>query len=72
MYDGSVDEETGLRSGGGIFVWPTGDKFAGEWSQGQMHGKGTFFWAEGDVYEGQWEMGEMHGEGVKKKMDGSK
>ena len=71
LYEGGLDDEC-QRHGFGIFVWPTGDKYSGQWMHGAIHGKGSFVWAEGDVYEGQWQAGEMHGAGIKQMAAGSK
>ena len=45
-YDGDVnynDEEHGY----GTFVWSDGNKYIGQWRNGQMHGRGKYVWKDG-------------------------
>ena len=41
-----------------------GDRYSGEWKDGQRHGGGTIIWINGDKYEGGFESDLMHGEGT--------
>ncbi len=38
-----------------------GDKYSGEWKEGEKNGKGIYEFANGDVYEGYWDKGKRHG-----------
>jgi len=39
----------------GVFTWKTGDKYIGEWEDGEFHGEGKFISSSGEVEEGIWE-----------------
>lgn len=54
-----------VKEGVGCYYWRGGDKYCGEWENGQMHGEGCFHWACGDVYTGSWKRGQMCGAGTK-------
>lgn len=41
-----------------------GDKYTGEWKEGQKHGKGKMIFFEEATYEGEWADNVMHGYGV--------
>lgn len=45
-------------------IYADGDKYDGEWIDGQMHGVGVYFYADGDKYEGNWKYNKRHGHGV--------
>lgn len=63
-YTGYVDRESKLPSGQGIMEYIGGDKYDGEWLNGQRHGNGTMFYASGDTYDGEWCNGVKDGYGV--------
>ena len=44
----------GARTGSGIFRYANGDKYTGQFQNGDKHGQGTFVWKSGDSYIGQW------------------
>ena len=48
----------------GIFTWPNGDTYMGDWMKGIRCGKGIFRSASGKEYVGHWEGGLRHGWGV--------
>ena len=52
-----MDEWSGnsLVSGAGLFVFPDGDRYEGQWRQDRMWGRGTYTTASGRVFEGYWE-----------------
>lgn len=50
-------------NGQGTYIWPNGDKFVGEWTNGKRNGKGSFIWPEGDLYAGDWKNGKDNGQG---------
>jgi hypothetical protein len=41
-------------NGFGIFDWPDGRKYEGEYLDDKKHGKGTFRWADNRTYCGTW------------------
>ena len=41
-----------------------GEKYVGEWNNGNMHGQGTFTYSNGDIYEGELKDNKMHGQGT--------
>ena len=41
--------------GYGTYTWPSGEKYAGEWSYGNRHGKGVHTYADGTTKTGVWE-----------------
>lgn len=45
-------------------VWPSGDRYEGEFREGRREGTGVMTWANGDRYEGGWRRGEPHLSGV--------
>lgn len=40
-----------LQDGHGVFTYPNGDRYEGEWRRDQLWGTGTFTWANGDRYQ---------------------
>ena len=42
------------QNGAGYQEWPNGDRYEGEWKDGQMHGKGALTDAHGNKREGTW------------------
>ena len=53
--------------GKGLFSWPDGRKYDGEYLNDKKHGFGIFTFKDGRVYEGEWENGKQHGRGRYKK-----
>ena len=43
--------QAGSRSGVGVYVWPTGARYRGEWKDGFMHGVGTLSAPNGALYQ---------------------
>jgi 1-phosphatidylinositol-4-phosphate 5-kinase len=33
-----------------------GNKYDGEWKNGEMHGFGTYIWTTGQRYDGEWKV----------------
>lgn len=50
--------------GKGVFTWPDGRKYVGDYQNDQKHGIGTFTWQDGRVYHGEWVEGKQHGRGT--------
>ena len=49
--------------GEGIFEWPDGRKYIGEYKNDKKEGHGVFTWNDGRIYDGNWKNGKQHGEG---------
>ena len=49
---------------GGIFSWPDGRRYEGDYKDDKKDGNGVFSWNDGRKYEGQWANGKQHGEGT--------
>lgn len=43
--------------GSGVFTWPDGRKYDGEYIDDKKEGHGIFFWPDGRKYEGGWKNG---------------
>lgn len=52
-----------MIEGFGVFTWPDGNRYEGEYLNGLKHGKGIFFFANGKIFKGRWKNGQKHGEG---------
>ena len=49
--------------GKGIFTWPDGRRFEGEYKEDKKEGYGELEWNKGKKYKGNWKNGKQHGEG---------
>ena len=49
------------ENGYGTFIWPSGNKYVGEWKDGKKHGQGTYTYADGTIEKGLWENDEFKG-----------
>jgi hypothetical protein len=56
--------------GEGVFVWPDGRKYHGQYKDDKKEGYGVFEWYltcnfrnDGRKYKGMWKNGKQHGEG---------
>lgn len=49
--------------GRGVYCWPDGRRYEGQYLKDRKHGFGVYSWADGRKYEGMWEDGRQHGEG---------
>lgn len=45
-------------------AWLVGDRYDGEFRDGEEDGLGVFTWADGSTYDGFWQQGRKHGLGV--------
>ena len=82
---GSLDKELTYEmlkdgySGQGTFTYAHGynsnfhgEKYVGEWNDGNMHGQGTFTFSNGDIYVGELKDNKMHGQGTFSSANGYK
>ena len=53
-----------LREGKGIFHYPVGDAYFGEWREDYFHGEGVYVFRSGEVYEGALRQGLKDGYGI--------
>jgi hypothetical protein len=60
------------KNGYGAYEWPAGDKYSGNYKNGQRDGFGTYTWANGDKYVGNLKDNEMHGQGTYTWANGNK
>lgn len=51
--------------GQGTLRWASGERYDGEWVEGEEHGLGVFTWRDGTTYDGFWQSGKKHGIGVR-------
>ena len=61
-YMGKKNKD-GMPHGPGRMELANGDKYEGEWAQGEMSGRGKHRWANGSLYEGEWVNGVRDGRG---------
>jgi hypothetical protein len=75
-----VDDGTNIQSGclagdckngSGIFAYPDGSKYEGNFSNGKFEGEGVFSFSNGEVYIGQFKENYPDGQGTRKMADGS-
>ena len=60
-------------NGNGTFKWSNGDRYEGDWVNGQRTGQGKYFYSDGGgVYTGEWKNNNRHGEGTMIWNDGVK
>jgi len=52
------------NNGKGTYTWPSGNKYVGEFKNGNLNGQGTKTWATGGKYVGEWKNGDQHGKGT--------
>lgn len=59
------------KNGTGVFAYPDGSKYEGEFQNGKFEGNGTFYFANNDKYVGQFKENYPHGAGARYHADGS-
>ena len=61
-------------TGKGTYTWgegeSKGDKYVGEFKDGNMHVEGTYTWDNGNKYDGEWKNGKKNGKGTYTTADG--
>ena len=60
------------QNGSGIFVYPSGAKYIGQFIDGQIEGIGSCYYTDGSKYQGQWLRGRPHGNGIKILQNGTR
>jgi hypothetical protein len=60
-----------VSAGQGVFLWPDGRRFEGQFENGAKTGKGVFSWPNGRRYEGMFEADERSGLGTFYSRDGT-
>lgn len=53
------------KSGQGVFAYPDGSKYEGQFRNGKFHGQGVFYFANGDKYEGEFAENYPDGQGTR-------
>ena len=48
----------------GVYLWPDGAKYLGEYTNGKKHGQGTFTFPDGTKYAGEYKDGIQNGHGT--------
>jgi 1-phosphatidylinositol-4-phosphate 5-kinase len=51
--------EGNCQNGEGIYLWPNGNQYIGNWKDGKRSGQGSYYWTDGSEYIGQWENGQF-------------
>ena len=50
--------------GYGVFSWPDGRKYEGNYANDIKEGKGKFSWPDGRLFVGTWKNGKQNGRGT--------
>ncbi len=71
-----AQQETGCISGdcingSGIYMYPSGAKYIGQFKDGEIHGSGTCYYTDGSKYVGEWAHRYYDGKGKKTYADGT-
>jgi hypothetical protein len=65
----SGDSYTGIwvddnRTGHGVYTWPSGNRYEGQFKDNKKHGKGKMDFSDGNKYIGDWIDGNRTGQGT--------
>lgn len=60
------------KNGRGIYIYPSGAIYTGDFKDGEIHGVGVCQYSDGSKYQGNWEHRYPHGHGIKTLANGSK
>ena len=58
------------KDGTGIYMYPSGAKYIGQFKDGEIHGIGTCYYSDGSTYRGEWSHRYPEGNGIKTLADG--
>ena len=64
--------EGNCTNGQGIYNWPSGEKYVGEFKAQKRSGQGTYTWPNGQKYVGDFKDDKMNGKGTYNYSDGGK
>ena len=64
LYQSPGDYVKNKRHGKGIFYYPDGSKYEGDWNENVRDGHGTYTYPNNDTYEGEWKNHQRHGKGM--------
>ncbi len=59
-------------NGQGIFIYPSGAVYIGDFRNGEIHGVGVCYYSDGSKYQGEWSLRYPDGKGTKTYADGKK
>ena len=52
------------KNGTGIFIYPSGAKYIGQFKNGEISGVGACYYTDGKKYQGEWRNRFPHGKGT--------
>lgn len=58
------------KDGDGIYMYPSGAKYVGQFKDGEIHGVGSCYYSDGSTYRGEWSHRYPEGNGIKTLADG--
>jgi len=59
------------QNGKGIYIYPSGAVYIGDFYEGEIHGVGVCYYSDGSKYQGEWAHRYPEGKGTKTYADGS-
>jgi len=59
MIDKLSEGQNKIENGQGTYTYPNGEKYVGEWKDGEQNGQGTETYPDGSKYIGEWRNGDM-------------
>ena len=60
------------QNGKGIYIYPSGAVYIGDFREGEIHGVGVCYYSDGSKYQGEWAHRYPEGNGTKTYSDGSR
>lgn len=57
--------------GRGVYTWPTGQSYDGEYKNDLKDGYGSYRWKDGKIYIGYWKNNRRNGKGLIRYTDGT-
>ena len=65
VADATDDGNDAVKEGYGVYVYPSGARFEGEWESGRKDGRGVYTFANGATVAATWRDGKRQGYGVR-------